>query len=372
MTEPKPDEKHRIKSIQLELTSRCNLSCKTCLKHDFEQVWQHHDLPETLYQKILADLPDTVESIHLQGWGEPLLVPHIDQYIKEAKKRELQVSFTTNGSIMTEELAEKLVTSGLDAVTFSMAGGYANTQDRLRGNSSFRSLQQSIRQLTATKKTVSVDSPKCAVSYLLTPETVAELPTAVKWCKTHGIDQFSTVHMTQTITREQNNLKLHGNQIAKSHKLLRRRTWMAGLFSAIKIDLRPFEPEPMPMCDKNPLQSIFINSAGDVSPCVFLCPPLKNKRLNWHYNGRKLKQGPFILGNCRESSIEEIWHSSAYLDFRALFQKRVNIYGKAMVRVGYNMDGIQQLDRALQKINNGFSTHPPPHCCTHCYKMDGF
>ncbi len=368
---PAPTVRHKLRSVQIEVTSRCNLNCSTCIKHAYQSVWQEKELDTGLYGQILTHLPQSVKSVHLQGWGEPLLLPQMDEYIRQAKKIGLAVSFTSNGTIMNDELAERIIDSGLDSITFSMAGGNRASHDRLRGRNSFDLMRKSIGIFLAARKRLSA-SVKCGVSYLLTPQGVEELPGAIRWCRRQGVDLFSTVHLTQTITESQEKLRFNPVKLDASIQRLRRLSWLAGLFSRMNINLRSFTPEPVPVCDKNPLQTLFISSSGLVSPCVFLCPPVGEVKLPWSYNNHAKSKGPVVLGNCKSETVDRIWSSPQYCAFRQQFQKRLNIYEKAMEKVSYSLEGAAQLETALVTIKNEFAKNPPPESCHYCYKMDGF
>ena len=358
-------------SVQIEPTSRCNLNCISCAKHDYHSIWQETDLKEQLYYKIISELPESVKSAHLQGWGDPLLHPDIDNFVTRTKKKKLLVSFTTTGTTMSAELANRLIGCGLDSITFSMTGGNETTHDKLRGSSSFSLLEKAIDTFEEARKASSSEI-KTSVSFLLTALNIHELPQAIKWCRKRNIDLFSTVHLTQTASKRQENLRFQVDRLTSSTRWLRRRSWLAGLFSKTRIELKSFVPEPTPVCDKNPLNTLFISSNGLVSPCVFLCPPIGTSRLGWLHRGRKSHFRPFVLGDCRHESIEKIWKKPLYTTFRDQFQKRLNIYEEAMAQVGYSMEGPKQLEKALIRINNGFTDNPPPEQCRFCYKMDGF
>lgn len=106
-----------IQSIQIETTSHCDLDCVTCLKPAYRHVWREREMNKALFDLILSQLPDKV-SIHLQGGGEPLLYPDTLSHVRQLKATGAIVSFTTNGTFMDTILAESLVDSGLDGLTF--------------------------------------------------------------------------------------------------------------------------------------------------------------------------------------------------------------------------------------------------------------
>lgn len=65
------------------------------------------------YRKI-SEYFDRVKNVHLQGWGEPLLNPHIFEMIQIAKSKNCTASLTTNGFNLTPEISERLMKESLD------------------------------------------------------------------------------------------------------------------------------------------------------------------------------------------------------------------------------------------------------------------
>lgn len=141
----------RFQYLQIELTNRCNLSCRTCL-HAAPGIRLHEDdLSTSTLTSLIPALQHTT-SVHLQGWGESMLTNDFPERIRWFKKRNCKVSFTTRGSLMTRELASQLVASGLDSITFSMTGASTSLQDSLRGVGTHEKLIQSMMQLLHREK----------------------------------------------------------------------------------------------------------------------------------------------------------------------------------------------------------------------------
>ena len=361
----------QITTIQLELNSSCNLLCNSCLKPYYIGQWQETDMDSTLFHRVITELPPRT-NIHLQGWGEPLLHPKLFSYIKQLKEEDFTVSFTTNGTIMTSELAQDILRSGLDGITFSMAGSCPQTQDALRGKGTFQRLLETLNIFDREKKACLHHTPKTAVSYLVTPETVDELPKAISLCSKAGIDTFVTVHLSQAGSRQQH--KYHfslTDEYNRNHLMTRIRSHTQALFSPIGLQLHPFSPGLAPICDKNPLHSLFISARGDVSPCVFLCPPVSDS-IHWHYHGTETERKPVHFGNIKTRSLEEIWNSTEYTAFRETYRRRRDFHDEQLSQVKYSMEGAKQLEQARDNIQSFFETHPPPEVCRSCYKTEGF
>jgi MoaA/NifB/PqqE/SkfB family radical SAM enzyme len=369
----KANQKHQIQTIQLETTTRCNLTCITCLKDAYRNSWREKDMDRELFNCILAQIKDVKPVVHLQGWGEPLLHPETLAHVKQLKAIDSVVSFTTNGTVMDNSIAESLIESGLDGLTFSMAGITRHSQNHLRGPETLAQLKDGIRRIVSARKSIQSQNLRLAVSYLLTPETVPELPKAVSWCRKSDIDRFVTVHLTQAGCRVQQELQYmkEKNDETLTDHLLRIRAHGAALLGKIILQLRPFHSTLTPVCDKNPLNSLFISVDGDISPCVFLCPPVE-QGITWYHRGGKRKQKPLIFGNIMDSSLTEIWESPAYRQFRGKFLIRREFHERKLSKVSYSLSGSAALDNAVKAINYYFQANPPPGECLACAKLDGY
>ena len=366
-----PKDIDKIHSIQLETTSRCNLDCTTCLKPVYGSHWIERDLDLSLFRRILDQLPPKI-SVHLQGWGEPLLHPDTLEHIRELKAKGFTVSFTTNGSIMDRSMAEALIDSKLDCLTFSMAGNSSQIQDRLRGVGSFDNLLKSIRLFNTLRSERKSTATMIAVSYLLTPETVLQLPGAVSWCRSNGVDEFVSVHLTQAACKNQEERQfLLSEKEAKKYRLLRIQTQMNALFGRMKVELGQFQPILTPVCTKNPINTLFISANGDVSPCVFLCPPVDEK-IPWRYRGDKYLQKPLVFGNVQTAPLTEIWKQAEYCRFRNAFKRRKEFHDSRLSGISCSLTGSAQLDASVAAIKHFFSENPPPKSCRYCAKMDGY
>ncbi len=273
---------------------------------------------------------------------------------------------------MHKTVADSLVDSGLDGLTFSIAGNSGSTQDSLRGIGSFALLQKAIRTFIAAKISRGTPLPCVAVSYLLTPETVSEIPSAVSWCRKNGVDAFVAVHLTQSGCRSQQKLQfMMSTHEVRRYQLLRVQTQVRALFSKMRLDLKPFHQTLTPFCDINPLNSLFISAGGDVSPCVFLYPPIEQE-VTWYHKDLKIRQKPLSFGNVRNLSLVDIWEDPKCRQFRDTFRKRKDYHDRKLTGISYSLDGSAELDAAVEAITQYLSMHPPPHACMACAKLDGF
>ena len=83
-------------------------------------------------------------------------------------------------------------------------------------------------------------------------------------------------------------------------------------------------PRDVPICSENPLQNLYISVKGNVSPCVYLNPPLPTPFTRLFQGGsytlEKLK-----YGNIFNDSFEAVWERKEYVEFRNGFTRRDKI-----------------------------------------------
>lgn len=86
----------RFKKIYIEVTNRCNLKCDFCVLNSRKIK----DISISEFETILNKITGYTEEIYLHVLGEPLLHPYINELIKMAKEKGIDVNITTNGYLI--------------------------------------------------------------------------------------------------------------------------------------------------------------------------------------------------------------------------------------------------------------------------------
>lgn len=123
ITEIQPDYLNTVipapKSVKIELTGRCNFSCGFCA-HRLRSTGKQ-DMDKKMFKRIVKELLlNGVQELGVFYIGESLLCSWLHKAIAYAKDSGMKYVFlTTNGFLVNERIAKKLMGAGLDSLKFS-------------------------------------------------------------------------------------------------------------------------------------------------------------------------------------------------------------------------------------------------------------
>ncbi|HAF96385.1 MAG: hypothetical protein A2X34_04245 [Elusimicrobia bacterium GWC2_51_8] len=138
---------HSLSRLYIEPTSRCNISCRTCIR----QTWNEPqgDLSRENFKRILAELPGFphLDSVMLGGFGEPTAHPDIIRMVSALKKAGLNTEMVSNGTLLDAGMRDGLLKAGLDRLWISFDGADDTTFERTRQGARFREVVENIKPL---------------------------------------------------------------------------------------------------------------------------------------------------------------------------------------------------------------------------------
>jgi len=175
--------------ILIETTTRCNLRCKQCA-HVINKYALADMSLDTFYK--LRPLFPYAKQIALYGHGETFLYRHFFEMLKELKQYDLSVYVTTNGTLITDEIAEQLVDLELDKLAFSLDAATPELFNDIRRGADFEKVVENIRRLNVLKKKAGRDDkPTLSIMYCAMQSNIQELPKLVRLADelnmTHGV-----------------------------------------------------------------------------------------------------------------------------------------------------------------------------------------
>ena len=135
------------RSVDLDITSRCNLSCLYCYYYDNPAV-DYVDLPTADWLKFFAELCDlAVMNVTLAG-GEPFIRRDLPELLGGIVANRMRFSILSNGTLINDEIAAFIADTGrCDYVQVSIDGSCPETHDACRGSGTFKKAVDGIRTL---------------------------------------------------------------------------------------------------------------------------------------------------------------------------------------------------------------------------------
>lgn len=201
LTEKRPNHQGLIKRVTadpplrvvfVELTKKCNLRCKHCYVPDYS----NHAKRVNVSQMTFDDVRDLISQIDEMGvmelqltGGEPFILPHILDIIKEAQSRLIPCSVFTNGTLMTEQIFRYISENNHGLIFYISLDGYQKTHDAFRRHrGSFRKTVETIKRLLQMDCDVRINTS-------IGRHNIAEMRKFIEFVK----NEFGVLHRLVTI-----------------------------------------------------------------------------------------------------------------------------------------------------------------------------
>jgi radical SAM protein with 4Fe4S-binding SPASM domain len=126
-----------LRLVFWESTAGCNLECVHCRRLDVSRDLMKTDLSTEQAAAFIRTLPETGRPILVLSGGEPLFRPDIFELAEVARSVDIPTALATNGTIMNDEIARKIISTGIKRVSVSFDGPDAPTHDIFRGAGAF-------------------------------------------------------------------------------------------------------------------------------------------------------------------------------------------------------------------------------------------
>lgn len=124
--------------IQLEVCGFCNLKCTFCPSGVAGSGIIRDMMSVETFKLFLAqccEFPEKIKILRIIGIGEPLLNKNIAEFVSAAKRSGAfeKVEITTNGTLLTRELSDKLIDAGLDTLLVSLEATDESKYEKIAG-----------------------------------------------------------------------------------------------------------------------------------------------------------------------------------------------------------------------------------------------
>lgn len=168
--------------VDIELSNYCNLQCRMCGQVIMKRARGY--MSEELFRQVIGEMAEHGAALRMIRWGEPLLNSKAIDFIKYAKSKGVLVHMTTNALLIDEEMAKKLLDSGIDSMIFSMQGATKEGYNLMRNTDQYDTFVENVKRLVKMRNDRSQKNPWFHISSTMTDETEEEIEAFKKfWSK---------------------------------------------------------------------------------------------------------------------------------------------------------------------------------------------
>lgn len=174
----------------VELTTRCNLACSGCMKNSPGSGVKQGDMSRETFQALMPVF-STLEALVLNGVGESLLHPDLDEFVRiarEAMPPESWIGFQSNGLLLDERRALSLVDAGLDKLCLSLDAACPDMFRAIREGGELDDLRKAFGALRAARNACPGSRLQVGIEFVVMRDNLHHLPEVLRWSAAQGAD----------------------------------------------------------------------------------------------------------------------------------------------------------------------------------------
>ena len=321
-----------LAKVYIEPTNACNLDCRTCIRN----VWDEPigQMSRKTFDRIIEGLESfsPIPAVFFGGFGEPLFHPNIVDMVARVKALGTTVELITNGTLLTQEMSNRLIESGLDMLWVSLDGatpeGYADVRlgaalpEVLTNLRDFRNILPLFDDID-----VYSGKPHIGIVFVAMKRNISDLPSVMRLGYQLGANRFLVTHvlpyvaemcdeslytgMLTDISYLPSNTgldlpKLDINDLT-SKTLCEIMQWCHGMrFAGASLT------EANNLCPFVDRGATVIGWEGGLSPCL----PLLYNHVSFLHDQERFSRR-YLVGNVSERDLNRLWKDPQYQAFRA-------------------------------------------------------
>ena len=337
----------RPRCLGLVLSNRCNIGCVHCYQSkNGDSLLSPPEIGRELRRELTAFYP-YLSTLRLQG-GELFVIPGFEELLEDVAASVTRpiVSISTNGTLIDDAWAERIVRTPLQSVTVSIDGGTPETYAKLRRGGTLAPVLHGMRRMRWWKEKLGSEFPYVNSFFVIMRSNFREIPRYLDLMYEHGVLELCL--QTVEINRENSSRTptLAGDEVVASrgevrelHALLAaclpgarerfrmiRLSGLTCLFqehgldcafldeaaSGLYPDSDDLQAGGFELCP-NPWTTLFVVENGDVHLC-FLAEPIGNVYEDsllsiWNSQPALVKRSQMAAGRYLASGCSQQWCS---------------------------------------------------------------
>jgi MoaA/NifB/PqqE/SkfB family radical SAM enzyme len=287
--------------LQLEPTTKCNLSCAHCSRKDLTPERKDGALSFDAFKKVVEPL-SSLQAIQFQGMGEPLACQDLPGMVQYTKGRRITAMLTTNASLLSPEHVLSLLPF-ITNVAISLDGIDEEAVSRLRPGASWATILRNIFTLLGGRSALGYN---VGYNSVVSSDNIDDLEKIFAFTVATRPNALNMAFVENWNVSGQANYDSAVEFIRKSLAVepVIRQKIVAALPDLKKNSIGAYYRPPARRDGRCwwPLFGVFVTYDGYVTPCCI-----------------RMQPEIFNFGNVFESSLLDIWFSERYQQFRSDF-----------------------------------------------------
>ncbi len=275
-------------TISVEPTTACNLRCPECPSGLRSFSRPTGTLSPDLFESLIRDTYDHLLYLIFYFQGEPYINPSFLDMVRHAHQKNIYTITSTNGHFLNDKNAEATVKSGLDRLIISLDGTTQEVYEQYRKEGSLTHVIQGTRNIIKWKKALNSKTPHVIFQFLVVKPNEHQIASAHLIAKELGVNEVKL--KTAQLYDFQN-----GNPLMPSDQKYSRYRKLSDNTYELK---RTAKNECWKLW-----HATLMTWDGQILPCCFD------------------KDGQHPMGVVENRTLQEIWNSSKYKDFRSKVNK---------------------------------------------------
>lgn len=323
-----------LKQVSIEVTFRCNCRCKMCPLYGL-QVEGGKDLIKAIkedkeltlfeFSQLFQDLKELGTcSVNFTG-GEAFLRKDILDITRLARNSDMEVSFTTNGGLISKEIAREIVDLGVNNITISL-DGTRDLHEDIRGAKIFDKIMEAVDYIREEKKRQRRSNP--SLNFLCTVSTLNQnnLAGLVEIAKQKELPLTIDPIIFTTQDDWDITKKMLNDGFIKKESFV-----MPENIGKVDVDILENELHKVFSLAKDVGQEVYVSIAGKKARRKFFGDQkyaISNKCFSPWYSCRIDPYGnvypcslSISMGNLRKSNIKDIVNGDRFVNFRKRLKK---------------------------------------------------
>jgi len=287
-----------------------------------------------VYQSLIEQLAefDPPPTVHFGGYGEPMTYPYFLEAIKLAKDIGSRVEMTTNGTLLTADMAETLIDLEVDKIMVSIDGVSEDIYDEIRVGSDYGQVIGNLVELYRQKLNRFgrgiLHKPEVGIAFVAMKRNIADLARLPRLAHMIGASEIKVSNVVpyypeleeeMLYDRAMYSLAFRASEHIPNMSLPKMNlddttapALEAVFDSTVSISwLQSSFDAYTNYCEFMQRGYTVIRRDGTVAPCLEL---MRDHPV--YLLGKPQQITHYTLGDIKQNTLKEIWMSDEYLSFR--------------------------------------------------------